>query len=345
MVQVTYGGEYIQIPADEFPILARAMQSVITDLRDMSRQYPRSKNMNEASAAKIQKAHGQVVAKMKELAKQYKAGDKSVVGQLKDLTAKKKELEKHLEKAVAGIGKGQQLAEVTEDEVQDAIYELRNLIDEIDQKADEAREIVRAVFPNELSRLDAYGAFNAMNSANRYDVTLGGFVDRLEEEGFEIEDGEVFTLEGEYKSDAQRKAIYAAKAEKNESFKVGDKVTYLGHPGEITKVNKEMTGAITYNVAYNKGTGRTKATNIYNKGGEIKAVKEAELSKDEKKKLKDMSKSLKKSTKGHAAQAKYLDKLVKEQKATCCGRCGRVHVKGTKCKSPYLKGKDHCRYN
>ena len=65
-----------------------------------------------------------------------------------------------------------------------------------------------------------------------------------------------------------------AKAEKNESFKVGDKVTYLGHPGEITKVNKEMTGAITYNVAYNKGTGRTKATNIYNKGGEIKAVKE-----------------------------------------------------------------------
>ena len=55
-------------------------------------------------------------------------------------------------------------------------------------------------------------------------------------------------------------------------FKVGDKVTYLGHPGEITKVNKEMTGAITYNVAYNKGTGRTKASNIYNKGGEIKAV-------------------------------------------------------------------------
>ncbi len=55
-----------------------------------------------------------------------------------------------------------------------------------------------------------------------------------------------------------------------EGFKVGDKVTYLGHPGEITKVNKEMTGATTYNVAYNKGTGRTKVTNVYNKGGEIK---------------------------------------------------------------------------
>ncbi|MDB4378144.1 hypothetical protein N9Z41_00090 [bacterium] len=57
---------------------------------------------------------------------------------------------------------------------------------------------------------------------------------------------------------------------KKKEFKVGDKVTYLGHPGEITKVNKEMTGATTYNVAYNKGTGRTKVTNIYNKGGEIK---------------------------------------------------------------------------
>ena len=57
-----------------------------------------------------------------------------------------------------------------------------------------------------------------------------------------------------------------------EEFKVGDQVTYLGHPGEITKVNKEMTGAITYNVSYDKGTGKTKASNIFNKGGEIKAV-------------------------------------------------------------------------
>ena len=59
-----------------------------------------------------------------------------------------------------------------------------------------------------------------------------------------------------------------------EGFKVGDKVTYLGHPAEITKVNKEMTGAITYNVSYNKGNGKTKVTNIYNKGGEIKALNE-----------------------------------------------------------------------
>jgi hypothetical protein len=40
-----------------------------------------------------------------------------------------------------------------------------------------------------------------------------------------------------------------------------------------------------------------------------------------------------------------LTKVVKEEKATCCGKCGRVHVKGTKCKRPFLTGKDHCRNN
>jgi hypothetical protein len=55
-------------------------------------------------------------------------------------------------------------------------------------------------------------------------------------------------------------------------FEIGQKVTYLGNPGEITKINKEVTGDISYNVSYDKGTGKTKATNIYNKDGEIKAV-------------------------------------------------------------------------
>lgn len=34
-----------------------------------------------------------------------------------------------------------------------------------------------------------------------------------------------------------------------------------------------------------------------------------------------------------------------EAKATCCHRCGRVHVKGSGCKKPYLKGKDSCAIN
>jgi len=32
-----------------------------------------------------------------------------------------------------------------------------------------------------------------------------------------------------------------------------------------------------------------------------------------------------------------------EEKSTCCGRCGRYHVKGTSCPKPHLTGKKHCR--
>ena len=53
-------------------------------------------------------------------------------------------------------------------------------------------------------------------------------------------------------------------------MKVGDKVMYLEHSGVITFVGDDQIGRTHYSVAYNAGNGRTKATNIYNKGGEIK---------------------------------------------------------------------------
>ena len=68
---------------------------------------------------------------------------------------------------------------------------------------------------------------------------------------------------------------------KNTQFKKGDKVTYLGYPGEITGINTEMGGDISYNVRYDKGTGKTKVTNIYNKDGEIKHLKESYGSSDD----------------------------------------------------------------
>lgn len=187
MVQITYGGDYIHVPAEEFETLARAMQSVQGDLKDMSTQYPRRKNIDEIKAAKIQKAHGQVVAKMKELAKQYKAGDKSVVSQLKDLTAKKKELEKHLDQAVAGTHQGQELTELTADQ-RNELVELQNILDDVNQKGDEAREIIRQSFPRMLSKGDAYGAFEFGSSANRYDTTLESIIEEIEEYYDEEED-------------------------------------------------------------------------------------------------------------------------------------------------------------
>lgn len=55
-------------------------------------------------------------------------------------------------------------------------------------------------------------------------------------------------------------------------FKKNDKITYLGYPGVVTKVNKEMTGIVTYNVQVQREGGLTKVTNIYNGSGSIKNI-------------------------------------------------------------------------
>jgi hypothetical protein len=74
--------------------------------------------------------------------------------------------------------------------------------------------------------------------------------------------------------DIQKIQEFFSKPLKEATFKVGDKVTYLGQSAEITKVNKEITGAITYNVSYDKGNGKTKVTNIHSKDDSIKPLKE-----------------------------------------------------------------------
>jgi predicted Zn-dependent protease len=93
------------------------------------------------------------------------------------------------------LSKGKVNENYSEEEVDDAVMDLRNAADDIERAGEDAREIVRQYFPNELSRLDAYGAFSGVYSANRYDVTLGRFIDRLEEEGYEIEDGVAYVNE------------------------------------------------------------------------------------------------------------------------------------------------------
>ncbi len=92
----------------------------------------------------------------------------------------------------------------------------------------------------------------------------------LKEEKIEVDADTKFELPLKHLIQKHVKEVMDSR--KKKGFKAGDKVTYLGHPGEITKVNKEVTGDISYNVSYDKGNGKTKASNIYNKGGEIKAV-------------------------------------------------------------------------
>jgi hypothetical protein len=61
------------------------------------------------------------------------------------------------------------------------------------------------------------------------------------------------------------------------TFKKGDKVTYLGNPAKITFVGKDQMGRVYYSVSYDKGNGETKASNLYNKGDEIEPIEEGVL--------------------------------------------------------------------
>jgi hypothetical protein len=73
------------------------------------KSYHEKNKISEASAGSIQKKHGELVAKMKALAAQYKGGDQSVIPQLKAMTIEKKKLEAELDAKVAGIGADQEL--------------------------------------------------------------------------------------------------------------------------------------------------------------------------------------------------------------------------------------------
>ena len=92
----------------------------------------------------------------------------------------------------------------------DAVNSLRDIAIEIEGLSDEARDIIRRNFPNELSRLEGYGVFNMIYSNNRYDVTLGKFVDGLEEGDYDDLDDEDYVNEnigidlGDYNEDVEK---------------------------------------------------------------------------------------------------------------------------------------------
>ena len=84
-------------------------EKILENLEEEGHNVYEGASGTKHSVASIQKAHSTVVDIMKDLANEYKAGDKSVVDQLKTLTTTKNILEAELEKAVAGTGAGQEL--------------------------------------------------------------------------------------------------------------------------------------------------------------------------------------------------------------------------------------------
>ena len=188
----------------------------------------------------------------------------------------------------------------------DAVMELRNIIDDLEDKAEEAREIVRQYFPNELSRLDGYGVFNVAYSGNRYDVTLGKFVDGLEEGNYDNLDDEDYVNEDNNREiKGQELVDYIMK---NWSWSEEKTLNWLANNFGKNKQDDGPKEKDPRYIDYLRRSGRDEYADELEK-----KLKEAELTKPETKKIKDMVKSLRKSSKGHAGQANYLSKLVKEK--------------------------------
>ena len=73
----------------------------------------------------------------------------------------------------------------------EAIEDLKFLLQDLEVKSDEARNIVQDINPNEADRLDRYGAFNFGFSDNKYDTTLQSFYQELTGKDGEIYEGTV----------------------------------------------------------------------------------------------------------------------------------------------------------
>lgn len=90
-----------------------------------------------------------------------------------------------LEGAMQAVKQGEQVAMKSEDVVTEsnttqAIQELHDILDQLEELGEQARSIVRMIDRGEAERLDAYGAFDFGSSTNRYDTTLASFVEDLE---------------------------------------------------------------------------------------------------------------------------------------------------------------------
>ena len=98
----------------------------------------------------------------------------------------------------------------------------------------------------------------------------------------------------------------------NEAFKKGDKVKYLGHPGIITNV-RDYNGKTYYSVAYNKGTGKTKAKGILSTDGSITEATSLWKHFDAKMKLQDEIMDIEMDMKNITATIKQLHKNMEQE--------------------------------
>ena len=137
-----------------------------------------------------------------------------------------------------------------------------------------------------------------MYSANRYDVTLGGFVDRLEEEGYEIEDGVAYV--NEEVSDANM--VKGIEVIKQTLSKEGGAAGLEPLVKELIKLGFKKDEVVDL---------LKKMTTVkQHRDGDyiLLPLEEKELSKSEQNTLKKIEKALRKASKSHKSQSSALAK-------------------------------------
>ena len=222
---------------------------------------------------------------------------------------------------------------------------LEDILNQAGDLGNQARDIIADTFPSYLSQGDAYGAFYFGDSSNSYDTTLSSIVQQIYDEGddFDLDEDDNPVPQGKHiKVDdmqfmhdqivSRMKMLAKIYKEKGPEATVmlgpnnDRKVKVVDTLKILTKKKRELEDAIQNKVA---GIGTDQELDerqshpvmvqqrIANtkKAKEKEKVKEAELSKSERSKLKDIVKQLKKSVKGHDAQQKYIDSLVKKEAA------------------------------
>jgi len=120
-------------------------------------------------------------------------------------------------------------------DAREAIYDLQNILDQAAQLGDEARQIVKDNFPNELSAGEAYDVFSFGTSSNSYDKTLETLISDIErtaeEEDEDMDEGR--NVDDLYDTTVNTMKRLAAK------YKAGDK-SVVPHLKKLTDIKKKL---------------------------------------------------------------------------------------------------------
>jgi len=120
-------------------------------------------------------------------------------------------------------------------DAREAIYDLQNILDQAAQLGDEARQIVKDNFPNELSAGEAYDVFSFGTSSNSYDKTLETLISDIERTA---EEEDMDMDEGRNVDDLYDTTVHTMKR-LAKKYKAGDK-SVVPHLKKLTDIKKKL---------------------------------------------------------------------------------------------------------